>query len=487
MSFGGAINDVQQRVSAKSALLFAAVALIASGVALLYVDPLFVIVGAVALLLGIVVLSEPFYGVLLYIFLLYVRPGDMFPPLEPLRLTLIGVALLTAAFALNVLVYRRMTLTFSPPMFFMVLFLATIAMSMSNTFNKGETLDIFTGVLRMVFMTYLIVHVVDTVQRLKGFMTGLTLIMAGLSTAIILRYFLIPDSHIEGEGGSGGIAGGFLGDGNDYAMAQNVILPWAIALVGAHRNKWLKALMVYSLLIGIIAIAVTYSRGGFIGMAVVLIAAYGVWVAHGRNYAARAFVGLVALTAIVAGILAFAPDDFLDRLGSIKDYDQDDSAIGRLDAWRASRAMFADHTFVGVGAGTFPEAYGKKYMPFDASSVVWREAHSAFFETLGELGLFGILSFYGLVVSIVVTAYRLRGAALADAADDAFFYGARRAVFLSMLGWLICSLFLSVAYYPHLFVQAMVVTVLRNLAVRRGVELPMIEEVEIVEVDEEFG
>jgi hypothetical protein len=95
--------------------------------------------------------------------------------------------------------------------------------------------------------------------------------------------------------------------------------------------------------------------------------------------------------------------------------------------------------------------------------------------------MFGILTLYGLVISIGVAAFKLRGAALADAEEERFFHAVRSALPISLLGWLICSLFLSVAYYPHLFVLVMVVAVLDRLARTRALVMPEVEEVEVVE------
>jgi probable O-glycosylation ligase (exosortase A-associated) len=407
----------------------------------------------------------------------------MFPPLEPLRLTLLGVALLTVAFVLQLLVYRRMEPMISAPMICMALFLGVIGLSMVGSYNKGLTLDRFSEIARFVYMSFLIVHIVDTPRRLRGFMTMLVLVMAGLSTAILARYFAFPETRIEGKGGSGGIAGGFLGDGNDYALAQNVVLPWALALLGSARRRLRRWLLFFALAVGVMAVLVTYSRGGFLGLAALFVAYYLGWVIRRREYAKGVLLGALGLGLIVVGVLALAPEDFIERMTSIREYDQDESAMGRIDAWRASRAMFADHTFLGVGAGAFSEAYGKRYKPIDAVSNVWREAHSAFFQTLGELGLLGILTLYALPISIAWLAFRLRLTMLPDPADDRFFHAARTALFASLAGWFVSSLFLSVSYYPHMFMLAMVVSVLQNLS-RRQTALPVVEEIEIVEEDE---
>jgi probable O-glycosylation ligase (exosortase A-associated) len=456
---------------------------VAIGLVMLKVPWFFIAAGLVALLVALAIVAEPFYGVLLYLVLLYVRPGDMFPPLEPLRLTLLGVALLTGAYVLQVLVYRKVKPMFSRPMLWMVLFFGVMLASFPGSFYKTATMDKILEVVRIVYMTYLIVHLVDTLPRVRKFMFTMVLIMGGLSTTIVLRYFLFPETRQVYGGGSGGIAGGFLGDGNDYALAQNVILPWAIALYSTASRATLKLALLYAILIGALAVAVTFSRGGFMGLVAVLGSYYLLWVVRNRAFARGVLYGFILLTVSVVAFMAFAPEQFRNRIESVSEYEEDESAQGRLDAWGAALRMVQDHPIFGVGAGAFTTAYGTKYFPHDATAQNWREAHSVLFQTMGELGLAGLVALYGMFLSILFLAYRLRNTVLPFPRDNQFFHAARAAVIVSLAGWFVTSMFLSVAYYPHLFLLVMVATTLERLAIDNAFELPEIVEVE--EVDED--
>lgn len=447
------------------------------GLVLLKVDPLFVIAGLLAVAVAAAILSRPFYGVLLYLVLLYVRPGDLVPALAPLRLTMLGVALLAGAYALQVLVYRRVKPILTTPMIFMGLVLVAIVISLPGSFYQTLTMTRFTDTLRIVFMTYLIVHLVESVPRLRAFMTTLIFIFIVLSSVLVGRFFAMPDTRVD-NGGSGGLIGGFLGDGNDFALAQNMILPWTIMFASLARSRIWRSILLYGVLIGIVAIACTYSRGGMLGMIASIITLYIVWVFRSRKYVLGASLALVAVFLIVIGMLAFAPDEFLDRITSIKDYNEDESALGRLDAWGAGVRMFADHPFTGVGAGAFSVAYGLQYKPVTAIAANWREAHSVFFQVLGEMGMVGIIAIFGLALVLFLSARRLRFIHLAGRSDDLFFHTVRASVVGSLAAWAVSGAFLSVAYYPHLYILVMVVTCLERLALYNKLELPIIEEVE---------
>ena len=449
--------------------------------AMLKVPWFFVVAGVLALLVAAAVVAEPYYGVLLYILLLYARPGDMFPPLAPLRLTLLGVALLAGAFVLQTLVYRRIKPILTKPMIFMVLFFLVMVASVPGSFYRSLSISKIEEVARIVFMTYLVVQLVDTVPRVRKFMALLTVVLAVLATIVVLRYSLMPWTRIEGTGGSGGVAGGFLGDGNDFALALNVVLPWSIALVGIYRSRIMKLLFVYCAVISSLAVIVTFSRGGFLGLVTVFGCYFLLWMVRNRAYASGLLLGLLGITVAIGAFLAFAPQKLQDRVMGIQNYEEDESAVGRLDAWGAGLRMFRDRPLLGVGVGAFSIAYGTKYFPPDAVAANWREAHSVFFQVLGELGLSGVVTFWGLFFSLFFLVHGLRFTRLGDRGEDRFFHKARSAVLVSLAGWLVTAAFLSVAYYPHLFILVMVSATLQRLARERAIEeLPEIVEIEEV-------
>ncbi len=468
---------VWRRLGSAAPFVFLFGAMVVLGGLLLLVDPLFVLVGFIGIAMMAAILSKPFYGVVLYLALLYVRPGDLVPALEPLRLTLLGVALLTGAFALQVIVYRQVKPILTPSMIFMVLFLGAIILSIPGSYYRSASMDKMTEVARTVFMSYLIVHLIDTLPRLRSFMYSLVLIMGGLSTALVIRFFTQPWTRVD-NGGSGGMIGGFLGDGNDFALAQNVILPWAITLYAHARRRFSKMLLLYAIMVGMLAVGCTYSRGGALGLIALLLTLYLIWTVRTKKYMLGVFLALVGLTVASILFLALAPADFVERMTSIKDYEQDESARGRLDAWRAGVHMFADHPFFGVGAGVFSEAYGREYKPADAIAANWREAHSVYVQTLGELGLAGVVTLLGLVVSLAYMVWRQRLVMLADPIADKFYHGVRAAVVASLIAWMVSGAFLSVSYYPHLFLLVMLTSCLERFALFHAVELPMIDEVE---------
>ena len=133
------------------------------------------------------------------------------------------------------------------------------------------------------------------------------------------------------------------------------------------------------ILTGIAAIG-SQSRGAFVA-----IATMGVFLAiKSRN---RVFI-LLAMAAVSGAVLTIMPQEWHDRIASIRNYEQDESAQGRLHAW-ATAINAAKHRMTGGGFEAFQP--GLYYLYGDSSrKLSSTDAHSIYFEIMGEHGFIGI-------------------------------------------------------------------------------------------------
>jgi O-antigen ligase len=128
-----------------------------------------------------------------------------------------------------------------------------------------------------------------------------------------------------------------------------------------------------------------------------------------------AILGVLALALAASGLL---PATILDRLAQTIEYfgvfdvrtvevtSDNWAVVERMAHWQAGWNMFVDHTWLGVGAGNYAQAYPDYFIGS------WREplghAHNYYLNILAELGVMGgavLLVFLGL-------AYRELGGAL---------------------------------------------------------------------------
>jgi probable O-glycosylation ligase (exosortase A-associated) len=209
----------------------------------------------------------------------------------------------------------------------------------------------------------------------------------------------------------------------------------------------------------LIAIIGTQSRGAALGG----IAVFGfLWLTSRQKVASLVGISLVAVIVALVG-----SETYFSRMQTIKDYESDSSAEARIVAWKAGTRMALDNPLFGVGAGHFPAAYGAKYRPADAGR--WMTAHSMYVLVLGELGLPGIITFCTLVFGGIFTTLAVRRRVLRTATDPPSDKALQSARLLGLLaasgvGFAVAGAFLSVAYYPHLFILTGILLSARAIA-----------------------
>ena len=174
----------------------------------------------------------------------------------------------------------------------------------------------------------------------------------------------------------------------------------------------------------------------------------------GRNK----WIGLAGIAILVSLVLLFAPPVYFERMGTIKTYETEGSARGRIAAWESAVRMAADHPLTGVGAGHFSVKYGIEYRPPGAgrTEIPWSTAHSVYFLALGELGIPGILVCMWLIVPNIVRNEKILKSLRNKKDSDGNMADKRLFVCLnsSMIGFAVGGLFLSALYYPHLYILA---------------------------------
>ena len=328
-----------------------------------------------------------YIGLLGFFFTEYIRPTSYIPALTVLHLNSL-VPLSTVAASLvsagQATIYRMAN---EPNVKMIAGILALIWLS----FMTADVQEFAWNTLSIVFgfslMTWVIGSEVTTVRKLKGLI--ITLVVVHLIVAA-----LNPVLFTDPETRHYVTSGAFLGDGNDYSLSINVIVPLCLFLLLDSRRIIVKLLWAGAILVLVAGVVVTQSRGGTIGL--VCVGAY-YWTKSRR----KAQTGFM-IVLVVGLILALAPGNYFARMGMISDTTEG-SASARLTAWAIARQMAYDSPLLGVGAGHFGVKIGKEYRPtnFAGSGMT---AHSIYFLALGELGFPGLI----LLLSFIISNLRAR-------------------------------------------------------------------------------
>ena len=396
-----------------------------------------------------------YYGLLLFFVLEYMRPGSYIPGLNALRLNSIvplGVilgTLLTASPIGNQAVLRQ---TNSKIVLFM---LGLLVVSVLTADVTMYAFTVFTTVFGYVLVYWVLTKQVTDLGRLKGLFMTLIFIHVVLA-AMTPQMFTDPDSRYALASGT------FLGDGNDYALSVNLVIPFCLFLLFDARNTRHKIVFGGALLFLVLCVVATKSRGGTLALGCVGLY---YWLKSNK----KAVTGSLALAAVVV-VLVVAPPSYFERMGTISANPQDGSAQGRLIAWQSGVRMALDNPLFGVGAGMFPAKFGTVYRPpGEEAGGRWKTAHSIYFLILGELGLPGI----GLLLTFIFSNLAVNRRLLRELAERPGGSRSTEANLLaclsaSVIAYAVAGAFLSAVYYPHMFVLAGLLVAARRIVAERG-------------------
>ncbi len=242
----------------------------------------------------------------------------------------------------------------------------------------------------------------------------------------------------------------FMGDGNDFAWFLVTTLPLGLSLVVGKRRILTRLFALAGCGACLIGIMGTQSRGAFLGVAACFLYAW-LFVAKKKT------LGAVALAGAVVGAVIMAPAGYFNRMHTVTEYQQDNSAQARLEAWTAAIHMAIDFP-LGAGAGNFSSVHGRLYLPEEGTGRVnwggrrWTNAHSIYFKVLGEYGFLGLGMLLWILGALIMQNTATRQRLLASPGDTPLDDHWPAFLNMSTLGFAVCGLFLGGLNYPHLFV-----------------------------------
>jgi len=326
-----------------------------------------------------------------------------------------------------------------------VLFILLLWMNVTTFFaiDTAQSLPMWEKVIKiqlMVFVALYLLHSKRHVQVLIWVVAGSVAffgIKGGLFTLEVGGEYLVW-----------GPEGSFIEDNNALALALVMTIPLLRYLHLQATNRWVRWGLVGSMVLCGLSALGSHSRGALLGISAMLAL---LWL-RSRNKIITGFV--LALLAPVA--IGFMPEKWKDRMRSIQNYEQDGSAMGRINAWTMAINLANDRPLVGGGFEMRSPSVYARYAP---DPTVVRSAHSIYFQVLGEHGYVGLALFLLLWVLVWRDASWISRQArsreqLRWATDLAHM------IQVSVIGYAVGGAFLDLAYYdvPYNLLTAVVLT-----------------------------
>jgi probable O-glycosylation ligase (exosortase A-associated) len=253
---------------------------------------------------------------------------------------------------------------------------------------------------KIMLMTIVMIILITTRERLHGVM---------LVSSASLGFLAVKDAlfgvKTQGEYRVFGPPDSFLTDNNAFGLAINVSLPILFYLARAEKRRWLRMALYVCFVCGIITVLLTYSRGGFVGLAVVLLA---ITVRSRHKLVA---VGVVVLAIVV--VLAVAPPAWMNRMGQFLHGNLDATANQRLVSWGTAWNFSHDFPITGGSFDALPDIYlYQRYQPRPLPDGLTSSGpHSIYFQLLADQGFVGVGLFLALAGNCFWTLLRVRRAA----------------------------------------------------------------------------
>ena len=198
--------------------------------------------------------------------------------------------------------------------------------------------------------------------------------------------------------------GGMLKDNNDFALAMVMAIPLLLHLALSEKREALRRPLFAFIPLTMITIMATHSRGAAVSLAATLMLL--VW--RSKNRLAGFLIGACV---VVAGV-AFAPKTYLERLETIREYEEDGSAMGRIAAWKVAGRMVQESPIFGVGLDRFQQNY-LLYEPNPTPQQIagvggTRVAHNSYFQIWAEGGTPALLIYLTLIALTFLDLWSVR-------------------------------------------------------------------------------
>ncbi|MBB1125373.1 putative O-glycosylation ligase, exosortase A system-associated [Thiospirillum jenense] len=238
----------------------------------------------------------------------------------------------------------------------------------------------------------------------------------------------------------------FISGNNEMALAMLITLPLMYYLYLQENKIWIKRALLVSTFLTTAAVLGSQSRGAFLG---ILCIGVFFWWKSPNKFGPTLIIAAVALL-----IVLFMPQSWWDRMNTVESYEEDESAMQRINAWTFAWNV-ANDRFFGGGANMHTRAMYAIYAP----NPNWvYDMHSIYFQILGNQGWVGFSLFMLLGISTWLRCAWIVRHSRGDP-DKRWATDLGLMLQVSLIGYAAAGAFLSLAYfdYPYYLIAMSVI------------------------------
>jgi len=353
------------------------VALLIIGMVALQVNPLIIAASVFSIACLVIIMRYPFFGLIAYLIIYFVRPGERIEALAPFRIELLlGILLLILLVVGDAIRGKGFQFPKDKVTTSLILFIGALGISSLFSEWKMQSYEVIFAFIKTFILYYFVIKMADTE---KHFFLIYWIIILGIcfnGAESIINYFGGNAHYNQGVMRACGTTS-FGYHPNSMAMYMSTTIPMLMYLFSRHRTLMTKAIIIALICMCLFCLMITGSRSGVLtimGVAMVL-----AWFSRHR------IIYFAAMVLLAVGIWIALPEQYKERYGSITDEQVDASAMGRLNAWKSGLGMFMEKPIYGVGPGAFAAAYMER-------DGIWLYSHSLYVEMIASTGLLGFIT-----------------------------------------------------------------------------------------------
>lgn len=388
---------------------------------------LIIVAGIVVPSVLIATVVRPDLGLLALVSMLYTRFSDVMvhehgapSTLQPFLL------LLVAALGMRVLWYRQIPSGLLRPALALGSYGLVLSLSLFYARDFEIATEAVSGYVKDVLIVLVVIALLRSAQRLhqvvwvlllSGLLLGMLGVLQYATGSFEQQFGGFAQASVKNiaEGADNYRISGPIADPNHYAQTLLVLFPLALGRLQRSRHALPKLVAAACLVVLLLSILFTFSRGALVALAVVVLVALvrrppPVWT-------------LVAGAVLVAMLLPFLPAGYVDRFAQLtstvanlgSERTGEASLSGRLSALQAGSRMFADNPVVGVGPNQFTQHYREYSLGLGIDVTEGGvEPHNLYVQVAAETGWLGLVTL-GAVIGLAVHGLRRGRARLREA------------------------------------------------------------------------
>ncbi len=316
-------------------------------------------------------------GVFAFILIYFLAPGLWVPGLRSIPFAKIAGGVALAAFILGYVAStnRKLPKETKALIFLFIQLCLAIPFGYWRTGSMQVVLPL-DGFFGITMMAIAITFAVTTLPRLVWLIFLQTIMLAVFAfIAVTNKNYSVDMAQL---GRLEGVLNGLFVDSNDFAMGMAMVVPFLFLFHFSSRNVFVKLFCMGTLGVLTYGIMATYSRGGFLAFAVVLLFCVREFGLKQRRYI------LPVTLAVAFFVLIIVTPSYQLRLKSIVDpsLDESGSRAQRTYLLKRSIDVTLHNPVLGIGPGNFA-----------AVSGIWHVAHNNYTQLSSEAGIPALIIF----------------------------------------------------------------------------------------------